>query len=176
MERKTKNLIIVLIVLVLILVLSLGAVLLLGGRLTRSAPPATSGSGVGLTIDKDAGEYVEQKKESVPGVAIPGWASLTLPADTTKIKGSVDFYNPEANEGWYYLTYELRLPDSSAQGYEVLYTSGLIEPGKHIQSITLSRGLPAGEYDAVIHVQPYTLDEEMTPLNNADLKTTLVVK
>ena len=142
-------------------------------------PAPVRQGGVGLTIDENAGDYVapaQKAAEAKPGVAIPGWGSFTFPPNTTELEGMVDFYNPEANDGYYYLTYELRLPDDSEQGYEVLYASQLIPPGKHIQTITLNRGLDVGDYEAVIHVQPYTMDESMTPTNNADMKTTLHVQ
>lgn len=60
-------------------------------------------------------------------------------------------------------------------GYEVLYKSGLVEAGNHIQKITLSRGLAEGTYDAIIFVQPYRMDG-ITPTNNAETKTQLIVK
>ena len=136
-------------------------------------------AGISLKVDPDAGEYVDVTQESAApsqGVSIPGWASLTLPADTTDAKLCVDFYNPEKNAGRYYLTFELRLKDDSPEGYEVLYTSQLVEPGKHIQSIRLNRPLAAGKYDAVVHVQPYTMDGNLTATNNADMVTLLIVK
>ena len=127
-------------------------------------------SGGGLIIDSGAGDYVEPTLgPPAQGVAIPGWGSVTIPANQQTV--SVDFYNPEANEGLYYLTYKLSLADTG----EVLYESNAIPPGKHIQTITLSRALPAGTYDAMIHVQPYRIADE-TPTNNADMKTTLNVK
>ena len=58
----------------------------------------------------------------------------------------------------------------------MLYSSGLVEPGKHIQQITLSRGLEKGVYEAVVHVQPYRMSEARTLTNNADIKTVLIVK
>lgn len=133
------------------------------------------GSGNELVVDPNAGDYVEPEKEGPSqGVAIPGWGTITIPVNKTEV--TVDFYNPETNKDLYYLTFELRLPDNSEQGYEVLYKSGLVEPNKHIQKITLSRGLEAGTYDAIIHVQPYKMDENKTPTNNADMKTTIIVK
>ena len=129
-----------------------------------------SPSGGGLIIDSDAGDYVEPTLgPPVQGVAIPGWGSIEIPANQQRV--SVDFYNPEANDGLFYLTYKLSLADTG----EVLYESNAIPPGKHIQSITLSRALPAGTYAAMIHVQPYRIADE-TPTNNADMKTTLIVK
>ncbi|MDE6426333.1 MAG: hypothetical protein K2K89_09405 [Ruminococcus sp.] len=128
-----------------------------------------------LKADPNAGKYVEPDKqeEENDGVSVPGWSSLDFPANTSEV--AVDFFNPEENEGRYSLTFELRLPDESEQGYEVLYTSGLVDAGLHIQQINLSRGLDAGVYDAIIHVQPYRTDENQTATNNADLKTKLVV-
>jgi hypothetical protein len=132
--------------------------------------------GVGLTVDPNASGYVAESTdpvEAAPGVTIPGWGSITIPPDTTDI--TVDFYNPESNEGYYYLTFELWLPDDSAEGHEVLYSSGLVEPGLHIQHITLSHSLSEGTYNAVVHVQPYKMDEDKTPTNNADMETELIV-
>lgn len=109
-----------------------------------------------------------------PNVACPGWGEIILPPDTKEI--NADFYNPVENEGYYYLTYEIRLLNDSAQGYEVLYNSGIIEPGEHVYKITLSKGLPLGEYQAVMHVQPYKMDGLMTPTNNmnSNLKLTVI--
>lgn len=128
-----------------------------------------------LQTDPNAGKYVEPVKQDNgnSGVSVPGWSSLEFPADISEV--TVDFFNPEENEGKYSLTFELRLPDESEQGYEVLYTSGLVDAGLHIQKINLSRGLEAGVYDATIHVQPYRMDENKTATNNADLKTKLIV-
>ena len=131
-----------------------------------------SPSGGGLIIDSGAGDYVEPTQTqtpSMPGPYIPGWGSITIPANQQTV--SVDFYNPEKNEGLYYLTFKLILSDTG----EVLYESNAVPPGKHIQSITLNRALPAGNYAAVVHVQPYRMSDE-TPTNNADVKIILVVK
>lgn len=170
-KKQIWTYVVILILLLIILLLLLQQC----GRNGGDAVDSPSGQGgVHFELDPNAGEYSGSSGAEGSGVAIPGWGTITIPANTTEIP--VDFYNPEANEGKYYLTFELRLPDNSAQGYEVLYTSGLVKPGLHIQKATLSRGLPAGEYQAVIHVQPYRMDEEQTPTNNANLNTKLVVK
>ena len=174
-EKRKRRFLLLLIALLLIAVAVMAVFLIRGNG--KSAPVEESG-GVGLTVDKNAGEYVPvevELPEELPGIAIPGWGSITLPAGETDIVNRVDFYNPEDNADWYYLTFELRLLDDSEQGYEVLYASELVPPGQHIQSITLSRPLEAGEYDAVVHVQPYRMNDELTPTNNADMATTLVV-
>ena len=135
-----------------------------------SVIPTPTPPGGGLIIDSGAGDYVTPTQtQTEPGVAIPGWGSITIPANQQTV--SVDFSNPERNEGLYYLTFKLILSDTG----EVLYESNAVPPGKHIQSITLTRALPAGIYAAVVHVQPYRMSDE-TPTNNADMKTTLIVK
>lgn len=132
--------------------------------------------GVGLIIDQNSEIYQTSESDGTEeqGVAISGRASITIPAGEREV--TVDFYNPEENAQLYYLTFELRLYDDSKEGYEILYTSNLVEPGTHINRITLSRELEAGIYQAVIHVQPYRMNEEKTPTNNADMKTELIVK
>ncbi len=133
-------------------------------------------SGVGITIDPDANDKQPSNTENADeqGVAISGRDYMTMPAGQKEV--SVDFYNPEENRDLYYLTFELRLYDKNESDYEVLYTSGLVEPGKHIQKITLSRALEDGIYTAVIHVQPYRMDEQKSITNNADMKIYLIVK
>lgn len=182
MKNKQNN------ILIVIIIILIAVICFLLGRNTNTnnntanlsieSIESVNNGGVGLTIDKNAGEYVApvEEESEIPskGVAIPGWGSLTIPENTTDV--TVDFMNPEDNKDLYYLTFELRLIDDSEQGYEVLYKSGLVEPGLHIQNITLSRGLEAGEYDAIIHVQPYRMDENKTSTNNADMKTKLIVK
>ena len=159
------------VILVILLVIAVGAGgLFVGLYLMQGQIPLPSGGGNKLSFDENAGAYVEQTQESKPGVAIPGWGSLTIPADTEEV--TVDFYNPESNKGYYYMTFELRLADTG----ETLYSSGLVQPGLHIQKITLSRGLPSGTYNAILHVQPYEMDEAQTPTNNADMNLKLIVK
>ncbi len=130
--------------------------------------------GTAPTLDPNQGDYITPETPVANGVAIPGWGRLTIPIDTAE-DIVVDFYNPSENADKYYLTFELRIPADNEPGYEVLYTSGLIAPGKHIQKINLTRGLPAGTYNAILHVQPYRMSDK-SPTNNADLKLELVVK
>ena len=176
-KKKKKLLILLLIFLIVVIAGCIFGFMKMSGNKEASDSGSTAAS-VGLTIDENAVAKVEtqdESSESEPGVAIPGWGSITIPAGETEIT-SVDFYNPEANEGYYYLTFELRIPDDSSEGYEVIYASQLVPPGQHLQKITLSRPLEAGEYDAIVHVQPYRMDEAQTPTNNADMETTLIVE
>ena len=140
-------------------------------RLDQPTPPPG-----GVVFDPNAGDYVDPENTvaQIPNIAIPGWATLTMPPNTEEI--TVDFYNPEQNAGKYHMTFELRLIDpTKPEGYEVLYTSGLVEAGKHIQKIKLSRGLDAGTYAGYVHVQPYFADS-LQPTNNANTSIEIIVK
>ena len=119
-------------------------------------------------VDEDAGEFFEKNEESLPNVILPGWTSISIAANTKEITSGINFYNPEKNEGYYYLTFELKI------GEESLYKSDLVPPGKHIQKITLSRALEKGEYDASVVMQPYKWDQS-TPTNNGVVNIKLIV-
>ena len=171
-ERKWKILAAVLAVLLVLC----GTWILWGGvPFFPAAAPNDGGSssqGGGLVIDPDAGEYVEP--EPTPGVTIPGFGKMTIPVNTKELKG-INLHNPIENEGWYYLTYKLCLLDEDEQVSEVLYASQLVPPGQYIQDITLSHGLKAGTYDAVMQVQPYRIADK-SPTNNADLRLIIIAK
>ena len=172
-EKENNNINWFLLILLLILI---GVGIMIYIKIGKELQARKDQGGVILQIDTSASEYIptEAEKENMQGVAIPGWGTLSIPANQQEVP--VNFFNPEANEGKYYLTFELRLPNDNEQDYEILYTSGLNEPGLYIQNATLSRELEEGNYEATIHVQPYYMDELKTPTNNADLKTKLVVE
>ena len=171
-EKKQNKLLIIIIILLLIALLFCGAfigVFVFGG---------VGGGGGGVVIDPNLGdlenETQKEKPAKKPNVSIPGWTKLTIPADTVTIT-DIPFYNPEKNEGLYYLTFEIRLLDAKGEVSEVLFTSGAVPPGKQLQSITLNRALPAGTYNTILHIQPYYI-EDNTPTNNVDTKMTLIVE
>ena len=193
MDKKKVNPLLLIIILLLLIAIGIGIYLAVGMNKKSAAPAVPSATEKpALTIDESAGEYKAPEAEAkpeVPGVTIPGWGSFTIPPHVTERNNMVDFYNPEENDGYYYLTFELLVPvhnDEDAtevkEGeepvieYESVYASQLVPPGKHIQSITLTHGIEPGEYDAIIHVQPYTMDDSLTPTNNADMKTKLIVR
>lgn len=168
-DRKWKILVGILAVLLILC----GTWILWGGvPFFPAAAPNDDGSssqGGWLVIDPNAGELVEP-----PGVTIPGFGSMTIRANTKEIIG-INLYNPDKNAGWYYLTYKLCLLDVNGEESEVLYESQLLPPGLYLQDITLSRGLAPGEYEAVMHVQPYRIADK-SPTNSADLRLTIIAK
>ena len=175
-QRSDRKLKIIIAVLAVLLLLTGGTMIFWGGVPFFSAfAPNNGGStsqGAGLVVDPNAGEFV--KPEQPPGVCIPGFGRLTIPANTEILTG-IHLYNPIENEGWYYLTFKLSLLDKNGEVSETLYESQLVPPGLYLQDITISRGLPKGEYDAVMHVQPYYI-ADLSPTYNADLKMTIIAK
>ena len=178
-QRKRMQL---LIALAAVVVLAVVAVLIWKYAQPEAAPvPAPTASPTPtaeLEIDPNAGDLITPTPAPTePGVAIPGWGSITLPAGVTE--AATTLKNPAANEGWYYLTFEMRLPtvdeETGEESYEVLFTTGLIPPGQYCNQVTLTRALEPGEYNVILHVQPYRMSDK-TPTNNADTETVLIVE
>lgn len=129
---------------------------------------ATSTPNTKLVIDPNVGAS-PTPSPTVPGIAIPGWAGLSIPAGVTE--ATLPLHNPEANKDWYYLTFELRLKETN----EVIFATGLIPPGLYCNKVELSRPLEAGTYTCVMRVQPYFIRENPTPTNNAEFDITVSV-
>lgn len=122
-------------------------------------------------IDPGAKDYDGSKPEdkggAPEGIAIPGYPSIGLPANTTDVQ--VALLNPEGNPC--YFTFELVLKD----GDESLYKSKQVPPGKAVTDITLARALEPGEYEATIQITTSSLGDQ-SPMNGANVETTLIVK
>lgn len=134
---------------------------------------APAGSSGGVIFDPGSEDERPGTQESVKGPTVKGFSSLTIPSDVDTI--AIDLYNPIENSGLYYLTFELRLPDDSEQGYEVLFKTDFLAPGKHIYQVTLSHSLQAGEYETSLLVQPYRM-KDVSPTNNVSAAVKLTVK
>ena len=175
-QRSDRKLKIIIVILAILLLLTGGTMIFWGGVPFFSAfAPNDGGSasqGAGLVVDPNAGEYVPKPLD--PGVVIRGFGKLTIPPYTKEVT-EINLYNPEENEGWYYLTFKICLLDANGAVSETLYESQLVPPGLYLQDITISRGLAPGEYDAVMHVQPYRIDD-LSPTYNADLDLIIIVE
>ena len=124
-----------------------------------------------ITVDPYAGDLVTPTPAPTePGVVIQGWTSVKVPASATE--SNVSLYNPEENAGWYDLTFELRLKETD----EIIFTTGLIPPGQYCNKVMLSRPLEPGIYPAILHVQPYYMNEEQTPTNDLNMDVRLIVE
>ena len=103
-------------------------------------------------------------------VTIVGFKTLQIAAETRNV--SVDFYNSIDNKDEYLMTFELLLPTDSGT-HESVYSSGLVEAGNHITSITLSHPVLRGTYEnCVLHIQPYYVSNR-APANSANIVFTL---
>ena len=135
--------------------------------------PDTS-AGMGLTVDPYSGAFVQPEKtaaeeESTGGIAIPGWGSIHIQAGEKLV--DVNLENPIDNEGKYYLSFSVYLKDQD----KPLAETGLIQPGESALKLSLSHPLDAGEYEAVVLVQPYRMADG-SATNNAEIETTLIVE
>lgn len=116
-----------------------------------------------MVLDPNAtDERPEERPGAAQGVTVAGFSALNVPANVDTV--AINLYNPIENNGLYYLTFTLLLPDEQG-GYEVLFKTGYVAPGKHIYQVTLSRGLPAGKYTAQLLIQPYRMSDLSTTNN-----------
>ena len=130
--------------------------------------------GSNLPMDPNATSETPVPKQSqvepVKNVSIAGFKTLHIAADTPNV--TVDFYNPLSNENEFLTTFELLLPTADGS-QESVYSSGLVEAGNHITSITLSHPINRGTYEnCILRVQPYFVSDR-SPANTAEVVFTL---
>lgn len=133
-------------------------------------PDREDGPGKGVVFEPNSTQVQGYVGTNLPEIAIPGWSAIKLPSGVTE--ADVSLHNPEANQGYYDLSFTVKLADSG----EVVFSTGPIEPGYKCTHVTLTRELEPGKYEAVIFVQPYLRDENQTPTNNAELEILLIVE
>lgn len=153
---------------VIIAILLTNIVLLLA-LLFKSCQKDSNGKGVTFEPHTENSEQV-YAGTTLPDISIPGWTAIKLPAESAE--ADISLHNPLANEGYYALSFTLKLADTG----ETIFTTGSIEPGYKCTHVMLKRELEPGEYDAILFVQPYLLDELKTPTNNAELEILLIVE
>ena len=158
-ERKNNTVIIILLLIIIVLLI------------TRCAPEQDASIGKGVVFEPNSTAQAQGSVgTNMPEIAIPGWGAIKLPAGT--LEAEVALHNPDANTGYYDLSFTLKLTDSE----EEIFTTGPIAPGYKCTHVTLTRELELGEYDAILFVQPYLQDEDQTPTNNAELELLLIVE
>ncbi|MBE5780198.1 MAG: tRNA (uracil-5-)-methyltransferase [Clostridiales bacterium] len=164
-NQKKKKLVFLLIGVALFL---LGALIgvMVGGN------GGASGDGLTLVVDPDAEDLLPsappEKPKEDEGIAIPGYGTIALKAGERDQR--VNFFNPEGNNCYFVLS--LQLKDG-----EEIYRSQMIPPGKRITAIHLVRALDAGRYeDALLCYDCYSLNDDLTPLNGAEIVVELNVE
>lgn len=121
-------------------------------------------------IDPNAKDYdfsYGGTNASADSIAIPGYSQIVLPADTEEV--ALILVNPQGNPCYFRFT--LILEESG----EVIYTSGLIPPGKAVSELRLNRGISAGEYPLLMQIETFSLDGR-TPMNGANVDTVLIAR
>ena len=83
------------------------------------------------------------------GYLAPSYDNVTLPADAEEVE--LTLVNPEGNQC--YFVFELVLESTG----EMLYKSGLVEPGMCIESFTPSRTIGKGNYKAALSIHAYEM-------------------
>lgn len=134
-----------------------------------SSPKEQQNHGVVLEPNKENLQDV-QAGTDLPGIVIPGWTAIKLPA--AKTEADVSLYNPDGNSSYYDLSFTLKLAETD----ELIFTTGKIAPGYKCSKVTLEKELEPGEYEAIMMVQPYLQDEKQTPTNNAELEILIIVE
>lgn len=112
----------------------------------------------------DYGDFSSQNASS-DQIVIPGYGDILLEADTRDVM--LILPNPASNPCYFRFTIILE------ESGETIYSSGLVPPGKAIQSPKLKRAFPQGDYHAVIRIETFSLDETRTPMNGANVETVL---
>ena len=169
--KKTRALFIVTVVLLLILLTF--DIVMLDLVIAMEGQPQTPTGGVVLVEPNATDEREEGGQGGSKNVTVAGFSALTVPPDIETVP--IDLYNPIENNGLFYMTFEFRLLNDSEAGYEVLFKTRYVPPGKHIYQVDLTHGLPAGDYDAVLLIQPYRMSD-LTPTNNVTARVKLTVK
>ena len=159
---KKKSLSVFIIILLIAIIILLVALLI---------PQNEDDTGKGVVFEPNNSSQTQgYVGTNLPGIAIPGWGAIKLPSGVKE--ADVSLHNPESNQGYYDLSFTLKLADSG----EEIFSTGPIEPGYKCTHVTLTRELEPGEYEAIMFVQPYLQDEDQTPTNNAELEILLIVE
>ena len=161
--RNGKTVYWIIICVLIALLLGMGAYLIWGQKTEENF------RGKAGTIDGTATTWDDglNAPEEIEGrILVPGYSGAKLQAGTTSLNLRIG--NPAENTC--YLQATLKLEDGT-----VLYESGLIEPGKGFDSIELMQTLEPGTYEAYVHYQGYSLDENKEVLNSCDSGFVLTV-
>ena len=119
------------------------------------------------SIDEAGAPTATPDAEAGGSISIPGFEQVTFEAGETVQE--IYLYNPAQNACYFVIS--LFLPDRA-----VIYRSGLLPPGKELNSIELLRPLEVGTYEGAFIRYACLSLENMEPLNGAEMNFTLEVK
>lgn len=101
-------------------------------------------------------------------IVIPGYGEILLEANTRDVM--LILPNPAGNPCYFRFSILLR------ESGEVIYTSGLVPPGKAIEALRLKKALEAGSYPATIQIETFSLDDSHSPMNGANVEVVLQLR
>ena len=143
--------------------------------------PTTTQPPFMLDQNAEAGEgkldLPEKIDTSTKNVTIVGIPEMNFKANQKE--QNVILTNHKKNEGVCFMEFTIYLDKNSNKKIddadEMIYKSGLVQPGYSISKFSINRTLDVGEYDAVVMQQPYSFDQQRTKLNNMVVATKIVV-
>lgn len=169
---SNKKVLYIALVAVLLLVIGVLAFLLL-----RPGDAGQPASGKNRDPNAAVGHYEGKTQEEIQAeldkIVEEGMFNISINSTVTMAKGSDDaelrIENIAANR--HLMSVEITLDDTG----EVLYTSGLIEPGYYIQSVPLTRALAKGSYAVTAVFTAYDAETEAA-VGQAAAKITIKVE
>ena len=162
MEQKRNNTKNIIIVIMAVLFLIICALLII--FISNMNKDSQDDLAIATDTIKYSTDVMQLGAEDTGDIKIPGYDTITIPANTKDVK--IILPNPEGNEC--YFKFELIVDNES------IYTSKLVEPGRAITQLELTKTLDRGEYDLIIKVSPYSL-EDKAALIGAEVKADLNV-
>lgn len=158
---REKSLIKTLLIPFLFLCLAAGIILALMLYLKKEEVPGLEESAIAY--------YVEGMKNTDPSqIMMPGFTPISAEAGETHV--DYVLYNPEGNPCYFKI--QILLQDTE----EVLYQSGLLEPGKAIMEFDLNRPLEKGTYNITIQAETYSIEDYEAGMNTGAVDTTIIVE
>ncbi len=124
----------------------------------------------GIVIEDEAQDWDGQMKDlssGESGIKIPGYGEITVFYGEST--WNITLANPEDNSC--YFKYTVTIGDDETPIYE----SDLIEPGKAVRDFEVSELLERGDYEIHLNISTYTMDDALTPMNGAVVKSVLHV-
>ncbi len=166
MNRENKNKVIITVLSLAVIIFAVAAISMFFININTNNSLPENDKGLSLAENSEKWDKtLEDLSKKQSGIKIPGYGSITITENTKE--ADITLVNPEGNPCYFEYVLE-------ADG-NVLYKSDLIEPGKAIKKVTLENVPKPGTYKLVMKINTYGFDENLSPLNGAEVKTTLVV-
>ena len=119
-------------------------------------------------------EELKNLSGDTKNIALMGMKNLRIKSGRVDV--NVNFTNPKENSGLCYQVFELHLTDENGESVEVLYESDFVTPGDSLKKVNLTRAIEKGEYDAILWIKSFLMDESKTSANDAMFKIKLIAE